>query len=104
MLLLFRGDTFLKTLRPNNDYKFQVGDKIHFAVMVDEYSKNYLFENIINVETETETVDILIPPEKSATFDVGNLLLEIEITYGDGIVKTQQYQLEIREDGIYERN
>ena len=101
--LLFRGDTFLKVLRPN-DYKFQVNDKIHIAVMVNEYSKDYLFEEVIEIKQEQETIDIEIPASKTSTFEVGTLLLEIEITYGEGIVKTQQYELEVREDGIYERN
>ena len=101
--LLFRGDTFLKALRPN-DYKFQVNDKIHIAVMVNEYSKDYLFEEVIEIKQEQETIDIEIPASKTSTFEVGTLLLEVEITYGDGIVKTQQYELEVREDGIYERN
>ena len=49
-------------------------------------------------------VDIEIPASKTSTFEIGTLLLEVEITYGDGIVKTQQYEVEVREDGIYERN
>ena len=104
MFNILRGDTFLKAFKPTKEYTFQIGDKIHVAVLLDKCSKNYLYENVIIFDKETKDVDILIPPEATSKFELGNLLLEIEVTYGDGIVKTQQYTLNVEGDGIYERN
>lgn len=99
----FRGNSFLKTIKPKN-YTFQPGDVIKYAVMHNEYSKDYLYFNEITIENETESIDINIEPSETSKFPVGNLLFEIELTYGDGVVKTYQYDLEIKADGIYERN
>ena len=99
---IFRGDTFYRELVPNQNYKFQKDDIIKVAVMVNTDSENHLFDDTITVEEESEKVDILIPPEKTARFEIGDLILEIEVTYGGGIVKTQQYILEVKEDGIHE--
>lgn len=99
---IFRGDTFYRELVPNQNYKFQKDDIIKVAVMVNTDSENHLFDDTITVEEESEKVDILIPPEKTASFEIGDLILEIEVTYGGGIVKTQQYILEVKEDGIHE--
>lgn len=99
---IFRGDTFYRELVPNQNYKFQKDDIIKVAVMVNTDSEKHLFDDTITVEEESEKVDILIPPEKTANFEIGDLILEIEVTYGGGIVKTQQYILEVKEDGIHE--
>lgn len=99
---IFRGDTFYRELVPNQNYKFQKDDIIKVAVMVNTDSENHLFDDTITVEEESEKMDILIPPEKTANFEIGDLILEIEVTYGGGIVKTQQYILEVKEDGIHE--
>lgn len=99
---LFRGDSFIKTIKPTN-YTFQAGDIIKYAVIQNEYSKDYLFHNEIKIEKEVESVDIDINASETSKFPVGNLLLEIELTYG-GLVKTTQYNLKVEADGIYERN
>ena len=104
MFELFKGDTFLKDIRPTNDYRFQVGDKLKVAVMRNEYSTNKFFEKEFEISEEAKTLELLIEPEKTSEFETGELLLEFEFTYGDGIVKTTQYKLVVKEDGIDGRN
>lgn len=99
-----RGDTFYKKIRPTNKYKFQAGDKIHIAVMENIFSKNYLYEKEIEITEEKEFFELEILPSKTRNFPTSLLLLEIEVTYGNGIVKTNQYGLNVKGDGIYERN
>ena len=100
---LFRGDTFYKKIT-SNDYAFKVGDKLHIAVLENSYSNRYLHEQLIEVKSETEDVVLEILPDETSKFPVGILLLEIELTSTSGIVKTNQYELTIKADGIYERN
>lgn len=99
----FRGDTIFKELEVDN-YKFQKDDIIKVAVMVDEDCTNHLFDDTIVIQEEQNTVLITIPPEKTSQFQIGTLILEIELTYGGGIVHTEQYPLEIKGDGICEQN
>ena len=98
----FRGDTFLKNIKAQN-YTFQEGDKIHIAILKNAYSKEYLYEEVIEVDGATDTISLEISAEEMAKLPVDKLLLEIELTTGD-IVKTHQYDLVIKADGIYERN
>lgn len=99
----FRGDTIFKELEVE-DYKFQKDDIIKVAVMLDYDCKNHLYDDEIVVQEEQDTVEITIPPENTAQFQIGTLILEIELTYGGGIVHTEQYPLEIKGDGICEQN
>lgn len=99
---LFRGDTFYKKI--TSTYQFRTGDKLHIAVLKNAYSKNYLHEQTIEIQSNTNEVNIEILPSETDKFPIEKLLLEIELTTIDGIVKTNQYDLEIRMDGIYERN
>ena len=98
----FRGDTFLKNIKAQN-YTFQEGDKIHIAILKNAYSKEYLYEEVIEVDGATDTISLEISAEEMAKLPVDKLLLEIEMTTSD-IVKTHQYDLVIKADGIYERN
>lgn len=100
---LFRGDTFLKQIGTTN-YTFRVGDKLHIAIMKNEYSKEYLYEGVIELTEEKDFVDLEIPASKTKEFPVGDLLLEVELTTVDEIVQTNQYKINVRMDGIYERN
>ena len=99
---LFRGDSFIKKI--TSSYQFRVGDKLHIAVMKNAYSKDYLHEQTIEVESNTNEINFEILPSESDKFPIEKLLLEIELTTNDGIVKTNQYDLIVKADGIYERN
>lgn len=98
----FRGDSFIRKIVSN--YEFKNGDRIHIAVMTDPYSRNYLHEEIKEIENATKEITFEILPSETDKFPVGNLLLEIEATTSDGLVKTEQYILKVKADGIYERN
>ena len=100
---LFRGDSFIKKI-VSDDYKFRLGDKIHIAVLKNAYSRQYLHEQTINVQGETNEINFEILPSETDKFPIEKLLLEIELTTIDGIVKTNQYDLQVKADGIYERN
>lgn len=99
---LFRGDTFLKKIVSN--YEFKVGDKLHIAVMKNAYSRNYLHEQLIEIQNDTNEINFEILPSETDKFPTEELLLEIELTTVNGIVKTSQYKIEVKADGIYERN
>ena len=98
---LFRGDSFVKRIKLN-EYKLKAGDKFHIAVMRNAYSDKYLHEQIIEIQKETDEIVFEILPNKTSEFPIANLLLEIELTYSDGIVKTNQYSIEMKADGIRE--
>lgn len=99
---LFRGDSFIKKIVSN--YQFRIGDTLHIAVMRNAYSKEYLHEQLIEIQAETNEINFEILPSETDKFPVEELLLEIELTTVDGIVKTQQLKIEVKADGIYERN
>lgn len=94
----FRGDSFKKTLEIEN-YTFQPDDVIKFAIMKNPYSKEKIFENTILIVSEQNSVDLIIPIEKTKEFPIGNLIFEIEVNCS-GIVKTYQEFLEVKADGI----
>lgn len=99
---LFRGDTFFKKIV--SSYKFKVGDTLNIAVMRNAYSREYLHQQTKKIEAETNEINFEILPSETDKFPIDNLLLEIELITVDGIVKTNQYKLEVKADGIYERN
>ena len=99
---LFRGDSFIKKI--NSNYQFRNGDKLHIAVMKNAYSRDYLHEQTIEIKSNTNEINFEILPSETDKFPIENLLLEIELTTTNGIVKTQQYELKVKADGIYERN
>lgn len=99
---LFRGDSFIKKI--TSSYQFRVGDTLHIAVMKNAYSRDYLHEQLIEIESNTNEINFEILPSETDNFPIEKLLLEIELTTIDGIVKTNQYDLEVKADGIYERN
>ena len=99
---LFRGDSFIKKITSN--YEFKNGDKLNIAVLKSAYRKDYLHKQSIEIKINTNEVNFEILPSETDKFPIGKLLLEIELTTNDGIVKTKQYDLEVKADGIYERN
>lgn len=99
---LFRGDSFIKKITSN--YQFRSGDKFHIAVMKNAYSRDYLHEQTIEIKSNTNEINFEILPSETDKFPTEKLLLEIELTTTNGIVKTNQYDLEVKADGIYERN
>jgi len=100
---IFRGDTFFRKI-VSEHYKFKIGDKLHIAILKSAYSKEYIHEEMIEIKKETNEVILEIFPEITSTLPIRNLMLEIELTTIDGMVKTNQYGLEVEADGIYERN
>ena len=94
----FRGDSFKKTLEIEN-YTFQPDDIVKFAIMKNPYSKEKIFENTILIVSEQDSIDLIIPIEKTKELPIGNLIFEIEVTCS-GIVKTYQEFLEVKADGI----
>ena len=99
---LFRGDSFIKKIASN--YQFRIGDKLHIAVLKNAYSRKYLHEQTITIQSNTNEINFEILPSETDKFPTEKLLLEIELTTVDGIVKTEQYDLIVKVDGIYERN
>lgn len=100
---LFRGDSLIKKII-SDDYEFRIGDKIHIAVLENAYSNRYLWENLVEIASENSEINFEISPDYTKKFPVARLLLEIELTTVDGIVQTNQYELNVKADGIYERN
>lgn len=103
MIEMFRGDTLILTITPEN-YKFKTGDVLKYAVMDSVDSKNYLYNNEIKIENDSDNITITISTDDTKSFDIGDLLFEIELSYADEIIVTNQYQLVVKADGIYDRN
>ena len=97
-----RGDTFFRRFDAN--YTLKKGDKLHVAVMKNAYSNEYLHEQIIEIQSETNYFNLEILPGETSKFPIGKLLLEIELTTTDSIVQTNQYELNVKVDGIHGRN
>ena len=96
---IFRGDTFIKEINFEDGYKFKSGDIIKIAV-IDNMDSNILFEDKKEFVEETESYELKIVPEKTRLFPIRDLLLEIEVTIDTDFVKTSQYILDVKEDGI----
>lgn len=98
---LFRGDSFIKKV--NSTYKFNVGDKLHIAVMKNAYSEKYLYEEVREIQKEENYFILEILPSETDKFPIQELLLEIELTTNNGIVKTNQYKINVKADGVHGR-
>lgn len=103
MIEMFRGDTLILTITPEN-YKFKTGDVLHYAIMDNAYSEKYIYDNTIKIEKDIDSVDIVVEPKDTKNFEIGKLLLEIELSYANQIIVTNQYQLVVKADGIYDRD
>jgi hypothetical protein len=99
---LFRGDTFMKKIV--SSYQFRKGDKFRVAIMYNAYSKEKLYGKEFEVVSENDDIILEIAPEETSKFPIGELLLELEMTTIDGIVKTDQFMLNVKADGINERD
>ena len=97
---LFRGDTFYKSVTAG-DYIFQPDDILRIAVLNNTVDNIKLYENEIKVTEETTSILVEIPASKTKELKPGILVLELELTYS-GIVKTEQFELLVKADGIYE--
>ena len=97
---LFRGDTFYKSVTAG-DYIFQPDDILRIAVLNNTVDNIKLYENEIKVTEETTSILVEIPANKTKELKPGILVLELELTYS-GIVKTEQFELLVKADGIYE--
>ena len=97
---LFRGDTFIKTLKLSE--KLKINDIVKYAV-IDKESEEKIYENEIVLDQSTDEVELTIPSSETVKFPIKILIFEVEVTYSN-IVKTNQYLLDVKRDGIYERD
>ena len=97
---IFRGDTFYKSVTAG-DYIFQPDDILRVAILNNTIDNIKLYENEIKVTEETTSILVEIPASKTKELKPGFLVLELELTY-TGIVKTEQFELLVKADGIYE--
>lgn len=95
---LFRGDTFYKSVTAG-DYIFQPDDILRVAILNNTLDETKLYENEIKVMEEQTSILVEIPASKTKELKPGILVLELELTYS-GIVKTQQFELLVKADGI----
>ena len=98
MYIIYRGDTFYKKLSTSG-YVFQPDDVIHVAIMQTSMG-GILYEKENKITEESTSFIIDIPASETAKLTPGILVLEIELTYGKGLVKTQQYEIVVKADGI----
>lgn len=97
---IFRGDTFYKSVTAG-DYTFQPDDILRVAILNNTIDNIKLYENEIKITEEQTSVLLEIPASKTKELKPGILVLELELTYS-GIVKTEQFELLVKADGIYE--
>lgn len=95
---LFRGDTFYKSVTAG-DYIFQPDDILRVAILNNTIDNIKLYENEIKVTEQTTSILVEIPASKTKELKPGILVLELELTYS-GIVKTEQFELLVKADGI----
>lgn len=95
---LFRGDTFYKSVTAG-DYIFQPDDILRVAILNNTIDNIKLYENEIKVTEQTTSILVEIPASKTKELKPGILILELELTYS-GIVKTEQFELLVKADGI----
>lgn len=98
MFETFRGDTFSKKVSIEG-YTLQPDDIIHVAILLSSMG-GIIYDSVEKIITETDNYVISIPATETEKLIPGVLTLEIELTYGDGFVKTQQYELIVKADGI----
>ena len=96
----FQGNTFFKKIVPDG-FDLKIGDVFRFAMMRNEFTEHF-HDGEIKVESENQEIIIEIESEKTKTFPIGKALLEVELTTIDGIVKTNQYEIEVKAVGIRE--
>ena len=94
----FRGDTIDEEIGIE-DYKFKSGDIIKVAV-IDNMDSKILYDDTKEFTEETESYQLYISPEKTREFPIRELLLEFEVTIDTDFVRTFQYILDVKEDGI----
>lgn len=97
---LFRGDTFYKSITAG-DYIFQPDDILRVAILNNTVDNIKLYENEIKITEEQTNILLEIPASKTKELKPGILVLELELTYS-GVVKTEQFELLVKADGIYE--
>lgn len=98
MIEIFKGDTLLKTIEPNQN--FNDGDSLQIKVFELGSDKIY-YEGVINVDIPRMSVDLEIPANITKTFPCVKLILEIRLTTRSGYVKTNQYNLVVKSRCIH---
>lgn len=96
----FRGDTFFRSYTvdfDNEAYKFIRGDIVKVAFIKDNIRYG---EQTIEVATEQDQVDIRWEAEEMAKLEIGQYILETEITT-NVFTKTHQESIYIDKDYIY---
>lgn len=97
---VFRGDTFMKKFSPKG-YTMQKDDVIRMAVLQSTISGSPIWDITIKIDEETPYVILEIPKSDMEKLPIGLFTLEIELTYGGGLVKTEQYEFDVKADGIH---
>lgn len=98
MYEIFQGNTFYKKLTIPG-YTFNKDDVIHIAVLQTTLG-GILWEDKHTFIESTDSYIIDIPANETEKLSPGVLILEIELTYGNGLVKTNQYELVIKAAGL----
>lgn len=98
---IYRGDSFYKRVSVE-DYIFKPEDVLRIAILLSTVSDYKLYEQTIEINEEKESVLVEIPASKMRDLTPGSLVLELELTYAGGLVKTEQYELIVKADGIHE--
>ena len=97
----FRGDTFFRSYSielENENYVFQSGDKIKVGFCRFNDKKELLKE--IDLPIGKTEIDITWSADEMATLEIGDYILEAEVTTND-FVKTHQEKIKIDYDFIY---
>ena len=97
----FRGDTFLRSYSielENDIYTFQSGDKIKIAFC--RYDDKKFLPKVIDLPVGKTEVDVTFTADEMATLEIGDYILETEVTTQD-FVKTHQEKIKIDQDYIY---
>ena len=98
MYEIYQGNTFYRKLTVPG-YTFKKDDIIHIAILQTQMG-GILWEDKFTFTEETDSYVINIPASEIEKLLPGILTLEIELTYGKGLVKTNQYELIVKAAGI----
>lgn len=95
---LYKGDSFDKTIDLSKN-KAQPKDSLEIRVKKNAYSSECYYDIIFTFEEESDSYDLSISKEKTKTFPVGKLVLEIRYNFATTKRKTKQYYLDVKVAG-----
>lgn len=110
---IYKGDSVNKTFKitdtlTETNYVFKVGDKVKLGIKDNIGDSEYIIEKVFDITEESEELSIILTPEEtqnianSAKFNVEEekAILEVEITYNDGVSVNTVYQENIELKGV----